>query len=176
MPVATDTVVQYLIQRRSRLLGYAWVIVGDEHAAEDIFQDVSMAAVRKCDQIDDGEHLDRWVRHAIRLKGLEVRRNRKDKAQLLSPEVLDIIEQTWTHTAYANESERMDALRRCIAQLQGTAREVVTLRYGEGMKSQAIADKLGRRVETVYKATTRAHAGLKECIERRLKAEGGHHE
>lgn len=173
MPVPSDVVVQFLIQRRSRLLGYAWVIVADEHAAEDVFQEVSMAAVRKCDEIQDAEHLDRWVRHAIRLKGLEVRRNQAKKAQLLSPEVLDIIERDWTKPARGSESEQMDALRRCIAQLTDTAREVVSLRYGQGMKSQAIADTLGRRVDAVYKTITRAHATLRQCVERRIKSEGG---
>lgn len=173
MPVPSDIVVQYLIQRRSRLLGYAWVIVADEHAAEDVFQDVSMAAVRKCDQIQDTEHLDRWVRHAIRLRGLEVRRSRAAKAQLLSPEVLDILESGWARPARGSESDRMDALRRCIAQLTDSAREVVSLRYGQGMKSQQIADTLGRRVETVYKTITRAHVTLRQCVERRIKSEGG---
>lgn len=173
MPVPSDVVVQFLIQRRSRLLGYAWVIVADEHAAEDVFQEVSMAAARKCDEIQDAEHLDRWVRHAIRLKGLEVRRSRRGKAQLLSPEVLDILEKSWAGGGTATESDRMEAMRRCIGQLSGTARQVVEMRYGQGMKSQTIADTLGRRVETVYKTITRAHTALRRCIEDRLESGRG---
>ena len=76
----------------------------------------------------------------------------------------------------ASEGDKIATTHQKLSVELGTAREVVTLRYGEGMKSQAIADKLGRRVETVYKAITRAHAGLKKCVERRLKSEGGRDE
>lgn len=168
MPVNPDIVVSTLLKDRSRLVGYAWVVVGDQHAAEDVFQDVSLAAVRKCEQIDDVAHLDRWLRHAIRLRGLELRRNRKHHALLLSPEVLDRIEEVWVSRANADTDERAEALRHCIDELTGTAREVVELRYGQGLKSGQIAEQLGKRTETVYKAITRAHAALADCIRRRL--------
>lgn len=164
--------VSTLLKDRSRLIGYAWVVVGDQHAAEDVFQDVSLAAVRKCEQIDDAQHLDRWLRHAIRLRGLELRRNRKQHAQLLSPEVLDHLETEWSAKS-GEAGERADALRHCIAELTGTAREVVELRYGEGLKSGQIAEQLGKRTETVYKAITRAHAALAKCVRARLKRQGG---
>ncbi|XAM01217.1 sigma-70 family RNA polymerase sigma factor [Phycisphaeraceae bacterium D3-23] len=173
MPISPDTVVSTLLKERSRLIGYAWVVVGDQHAAEDVFQDVSLAAVRKCEQIHDKAHLDRWLRQAIRLRGLELRRNRKRHAQLLSPEVLDHLEQEWSARASDDASDRAEALRHCIAELTGTAREVVELRYGQGLKSGQIAEQLGKRTETVYKAITRAHAALAKCVRSRLSRQGG---
>ncbi|MFI4862543.1 MAG: RNA polymerase sigma factor [Phycisphaerales bacterium JB063] len=173
MPISPDIIVATLLKDRSRLIGYAWVVVGDQHVAEDVFQDVSLAAVRKCDQIKDKNHLDHWLRHAIRLRGLELRRNRKQHALLLSPDVLDHLEQEWASRPQGDAGDRADALRHCIDELTGTAREVVELRYGGGLKSGQIAEKLGKRTQTVYKAITRAHAALAKCVAMRLGQERG---
>jgi len=171
MAISPDIIVAALLRDRSSLIGYAWSIVGDQHAAEDVFQDVSMAAVRKCDQIEDEGHLGRWLRHAIRLRGLELRRNRKRRAMLLSPEVLDHLEDEWSSRSSSDTSDRADALRHCIDQLPPAVKEVVALRYGEGLKSGQIADKLGKQNEAVYKTITRAHASLATCVNHRLLSE-----
>lgn len=173
MPIEHQAIVQYLIQRRTRLLAYAWTVVSDRHVAEDVFQDVSMAVVRKADQIEDAGHLDRWVKQAIRLRGLEIRRNRRGKAELLGSDALNMLEQAWDRAdARADDTERTDALRRCIDGLSGNARDIIELRYGQSLKPQQIAARTDRPVETIYKIITRSHHALRDCINRRLEAKG----
>jgi RNA polymerase sigma factor (sigma-70 family) len=171
MPVDPELVVKTLMQQRSQLVGYAWAVVGDPHAAEDVLQDVSMLAIRKCSEINDVDHLGGWLRHAIRLRGMDVRRSlQKAQGQLFSPEVLDALERAWDKAPTVDESERMTALRHCIGQLTGSARRIVELRYVENLPPTEIATDTNQRVETVYKAITRTHGALRECIKQRLAA------
>ena len=162
------------MQQRSDLIGYAWAVVGDPHAAEDVLQDVSMLAIRKCSEINDLDHLGGWLRHAIRLRGMDVRRSlSRQNARYLSPDALEALERAWAQSSKTSESERMTALRKCLELLKGTAREVVEMRYVRNLPPAEIAQRTGQRVETVYKAITRTHAALRDCINDRLEAEGG---
>lgn len=173
MPVSQDAIVTKLIRNRSRFIGYAWVVVGNPQLAEDIIQDVTLAAIKKADQIRDEKHLDAWLRRAIRLRGLELRRNQLGKVRLLSPEVLDLLEQANDARQDTNESERMEALRHCAEQLTDRAKETLAMRYGEDIKPAEIAQRTGRPIKSVYQMITRAHTGLRKCIGARLRAEGG---
>ncbi|MEM9346950.1 MAG: sigma-70 family RNA polymerase sigma factor [Planctomycetota bacterium] len=167
MPVTPDQIIQTIIKQRSTLIGYAWVVVGDADTAEDILQDVSLAAVKKADQIIDADHLAGWLRHAIRLRGLEIRRKQLKHARLLAPDVLDLFEKAQEHVP-ADDAERMAALRHCIPKLSDNAQKTLALRYGEGVKPGDIATQTGRSIKSVYQMITRAHASLRECVRLRL--------
>lgn len=173
MPISQDTIVTTLIRNRSRFIGYAWVVAGNPQLAEDIIQDVTRAAIKKADQIQDEQHLHAWLKRSIRLRGLELRRNQLGKARLLSPEVLDLLEQASLARHDESESDRMEALRHCAEQLTDRAKETLAMRYGEDIKPAEIADRSGRPIKSVYQMITRAHTTLRKCIGARLNAEGG---
>lgn len=173
MPISQDTIVTVLIRNRSRFIGYAWVVAGNPQLAEDIIQDVTLAAIKKADEIQDEEHLHAWLRRAIRLRGLELRRNQLGKGRLLSPEVLDLLEQASLTRQDTNESERMEALRQCADRLSDKAKATLAMRYGEDIKPAEIAERTGRPIKSVYQMITRAHTSLRKCIGDRLKAQGG---
>lgn len=174
MPVEAEQVVKVLMQQRSQLVGYAWAVVGDPHEAEDVLQDISMLAIRKCGEINSLDHLGGWLRHAIRLRGMDVRRSlNKGNTQLLNPEVLDALERAWAKTTDQGESERMTALRHCMDRLKGSARAIIEARYVKNLKPLQIAQDTGQRIETVYKAITRTHGALRDCIQQRMEAKGG---
>ena len=68
---------------------------------------------------------------------------------------------------------RRDALRQCLGKLPANDRQLVQQCYGEAESSfKTIAEKLGRPVNTVYKALNRIRRSLHQCIDRRLSAEG----
>ena len=177
MPVTPDHIIKTIIQQRSRLIGYAWVVVGDADAAEDVLQDVSLAAVKKADQIEDEAHLQGWLRQAIRLRGMELRRAKLNQARLLRPEVLDLIEQAdpgaLGNSDSDSDSERMAALRRCIELLGDRAQQTLAMRYGQDIKPAEIAEQTGRSLKSVYQMITRTHATLRQCVRERLGTDGG---
>lgn len=173
LPVPSDTIVRVLMKRRAELIGYAWVVVGDAELAEDVFQEVSVAAIRKGDEIIDAEHLVGWLYKAVRLEGLKARRGRGPKLVLLSDQALEAIEQANAAAASSMASDHLDALRECIGRLQGMPRQVLEMRYGQNLKPAQIAEDTGRKVETIYKIITRAHSALRDCVKQRLSLDGG---
>ena len=63
---------------------------------------------------------------------------------------------------------RKEALRLCLAELQDGARQIVSLRYDEGLDPAAIAARMGRSRAAVNSLLQRIREILKECVDRRL--------
>lgn len=173
MPVPQDQVVQLLLRHRGKLLGAIRAMVADEHLAEDIFQEVSVAAVSKCDEIYDVEHFSPWVRSAARLQALMALRNRNRLPRVLSDEVLDLLEPHWAKFDEQPDGDLSEALNECLERLSPYARKLIETRYVQGKRGNNLAVALKRSINTVYVALSRVHETLRECIKRRLTAEGG---
>ena len=57
-----------------------------------------------------------------------------------------------------------DALQGCLKKLTPANRELITLRYEQGLRAQAIAKTLGKSPEAVRVNLHRIRATLKSCI------------
>jgi RNA polymerase sigma-70 factor (ECF subfamily) len=62
------------------------------------------------------------------------------------------------------------AVRRCLAALSDRAREVLALRYRDGLDGAAIAERLALSLGGVKSILLRAKASLRGCIERTVRA------
>lgn len=171
MPVQTDYIVRVLMRQRAELIGYAWLVVGDPDLAEDVFQEVSVAVIRKAQEIHDADHLRGWLYQAIRLQGLKARRNQARRHQLLSSDVLEVLAEPQVDRE--TESARQIALRECVNRLQGVTRNIIEMRYGQNLKPAAIAKTTGKNIQTIYKTITRAHSALRDCVNQRIAKDGG---
>jgi RNA polymerase sigma factor (sigma-70 family) len=60
------------------------------------------------------------------------------------------------------------ALHECLQKLKGRAAEVIALRYRDGLRRTAIAERLGLSESGIKALLIRARASLRECVERRL--------
>ena len=94
MALQQDVVVQLLLKHRGKLLGAIRAMVADEHLAEDIYQEVSIAAVSKSHEIADIDHFAPWVRSAARLQALMALRNRNRLPRAYRPRCLML----WSNT------------------------------------------------------------------------------
>lgn len=170
MAIDQDLLLRTLLAERNKLLGYIGTIIPDDHLAEDIFQEVSVAAVRKQDQIESAAHLMGWLRKAARVSALEMRRNRSVHPMVFDTAVLDALEEQWHSGDEEASSDQMEMLRKCLQKLGGYPRQLIDLRYGQGISGAALAERVGRKVQTVYVALSRAHRSLAHCVENGLKA------
>ena len=62
----------------------------------------------------------------------------------------------------------MEALHHCVGRLAAPARELLQMKYAEGLTAVVIADKLCRTPDAVYQSLSRIHRALRECVEREL--------
>ena len=79
-----DSVVRLLVSERTKLLASIRAMDRDEHLAEDVFQDVSIVAVNKCEEIRDARAFPAWARQVAHYKALHILRERETPQPFLT--------------------------------------------------------------------------------------------
>ncbi len=168
MPIAQDQLIRLLIAERSKVLAYIRSIVRREHLAEDVFQDVSMLAIRKQDEIQDELHFLKWIRKASRLEALNALRRTRARELSLDDKVLDDLESQWEHYDDESGTRVSEALDQCLAALPPAAQRIIRERYESGRSVTDLAKLMGRQVDSLYVAISRIYRALSDCLVRRL--------
>jgi RNA polymerase sigma-70 factor, ECF subfamily len=176
MGMETEQLVRVLMAERNKLLAYAWSITGDFAASEDVVQEVALLAMDKGREVADEARLRVWLRRSARFKALEALRAKRRTPSPLSAEVLEKLEAHWE--PYGPPGEMSEAtvaelLRACYRKLTSQQQRLLSLRYSKGLHSGEIAAQLDMKVETVYRALTRAHRNLADCVRGELGARQG---
>ncbi len=166
MSLGPDAVVQVLLRERLRMLAVATAIVRDVHAADDIFQQVVLAALEDRSRFREPEHVLAWAVRAARHRAVDIARRRRLRP--LPDEVLDRLEARWAGSAAPARPDRVDALHRCLGKLAAPARDLLRLRYDEGLTAVAIAGRMRRTPDSVYHSLSRIYRALRECVEREV--------
>ncbi len=172
--LAESEIVRTILRERVEILSYINSFLTDPHLAEDCFQDVCAAAVSKRDFFEDATHVIRWALKVARNKAIDLARLRSRQPVVLDEDVLELLEGQWSEgmaRGTMDSTVRVQALQACLEGLTEYGRRIVDLRYVDGLKSSRIADLLGRKVESIYRALTRTHVALRECMHRRLAVE-----
>ena len=168
----TETeIVRTLLAERIRLSAAVWTVVRDTHAAEDIVQELVVKALEERQQFGEEEQLLAWARTVSRHRAIDYVRVREGRARILGEHALDLLSEDLETQPNENLAARIDALRACIDALPSKSRELISLRYTEGLRGQAVAEKLKRTRDSVYQNMSRLHKQLRACIERRLNTE-----
>jgi RNA polymerase sigma-70 factor (ECF subfamily) len=168
--------VDRLLKERARLLAYIWSIVRDGQLAEDVFQEVSLLAVRKRTEINCPAALPSWLRKAARLHALTALRRVSRTETLFSNDVLDSLDQAWDDHQDESTKVLADALQHCMARLTRRSKQIVALRYQGGLSGDQVADHLNMKVHSVYVALSRIHRSLRECMKHVIAEKGTSYE
>jgi RNA polymerase sigma-70 factor (ECF subfamily) len=159
--------VVLLLRERVKLLAYIRAIVRDDHLAEDVFQEVAVLAVRKREEIRDRRHFLAWMRLAARHRAMKLAR-RQHRYLLLDEALLDQLDEQWAEHDMSSGTDLVEALRYCVERLSPHARNLVKLRYVDGISGLRLAEVVDRRPNAVYVALSRIHRSLGDCIKQRL--------
>jgi RNA polymerase sigma-70 factor, ECF subfamily len=164
--------IEVVVRHRRMIMSYANAIVRDLYLAEDIYQEVAVIVAQKWGTLPPTEELVPWLKEVTRRKSLELLRKQKRMPMTLSEETLEMVSEKFGESA-AEEAEseadeqRYRAVENCIGKLQGSARRVITLRYGQDCVSscEEIAAQMGRSVKAIYGIMLRARLALTRCLE-----------
>jgi RNA polymerase sigma factor (sigma-70 family) len=157
-----DAVVRVLLRQRLRMAAIAAAIVRDAHAAEDVFQQVVLEALEYRSQFQDPGHVLAWSLRAVRFRAVDLARQRR--LRTVSDAVLDQLEARWSDPSDDRLADNARALQRCLGELPAAARDLLRMRYDEGLPVASIAGRLGRTVDAVYKSLSRLHRMLRDCV------------
>jgi RNA polymerase sigma-70 factor (ECF subfamily) len=172
MALHRDRVVHLLLGQRAKILAHIWSIVRDRHAAEDLFQELSILAIDRCAEIESDRHFMGWVRTAARWKALRWRERQRRQAAALDDEVLELLDGHWQAFDDTPARDLAEALRACLDRLTPNARRLVDLKYVDELAGATIAQRLGQGVRSVYTALSRVHRALSECLQQKMPQGG----
>ena len=162
-------VTQLLMKHRTELYAYLMAAVRHPHDAEDLLQDVSLAASTSWAQYRPGSPFLAWAREIARRRILDYGRKRSRRMALLEPEVLESLDAASVRLEEEQPvGPHRDALRACLTKVDGDARRILEMRYGGKADVSKIARAVGRTVQASYAILKRTKELLRECVLRRL--------
>lgn len=167
-----DTVAHLLIRERGRLYAYIWSFVHHPEMAEDVFQDVCLLAIRECQTLESEAHVLSWFRRVARQRAIDCLRRNQRAPLVLDAAVLDVLEGHWVREDSTPMSELITALKSCVDGLTSRARQIIKLRYVDGLSVGKVAEALGSQADAMYKSLWRIHRKLGECVEQRMPQDG----
>lgn len=179
MPVKFDVAAlirthQAGVWRYLRLLGCR------ESEADDLTQETFLVALKKPFEDVDRRATAAYLRKNARYLFLtSLRKNRREAATesvdgfetaaATSDGEADAADAAWDFGARDGSGEgHVEALRRCMEELDERMRQAIELRYREDRSRAEIAVALGMAEEGAKTLLRRAHEALKRCVERRL--------
>ncbi|HTL53539.1 MAG TPA: sigma-70 family RNA polymerase sigma factor [Planctomycetota bacterium] len=141
--------------------------------ADDLAQEVIVAALKYRASYNPAYDLGAWLGGIAR--NLAKRRNYDPRTVPLFDAMADELELGSADGAddsesFAGEYEvELGALRECVSETSPTNRRLIEMRYTEGMRSAAIAEKLAIQEDAVRARLMRIRRALGRCIRKKTK-------
>jgi RNA polymerase sigma-70 factor (sigma-E family) len=145
----------YVAARGQALLRFAYVLTGDQHAAEDLTQAALADAYRHWRKVSRAEHPDAYVRRVVINTHLGWRRRRSSHEHPTGEDLDGVV------ADHADAVASRDMSRRVLDGLPPRARTVLVLRYYADLDDAAIADLLRLSQSSVRATASRALAALR---------------
>jgi len=158
----------HFVAERHALLGFIYGMVRDLAAAEDILQEVWIRLAEAAEREEPIEDPARWSRGVARNLILHHWRSKRGAKVVADTELLDLVEQALTdhHDYWA---DRRQALMECVDRLPEKSKQLLQMKYEQGLSFASMAEQLGRSLESLKMALCRVRSALVECAERRLR-------
>jgi RNA polymerase sigma-70 factor (ECF subfamily) len=159
---------------RSRLYSLVLEQVGrDEALAEDLVQEVFLAALGSLDKFRGDSQLYTWLRSIAlhKIKDFYRRQAREPKPEKSSPDFdamkqLEQIGDNKPATSTVMESEEVrQSVHQALADLPKDYQEVLVLKYLKDMPVLAISEIMGRSPKSVEGLLTRARKAMRDNLE-----------
>lgn len=159
----------FLLARHERLIGaYVMTMVPNPTDADDILQDAKVVMWRNFSQFQPGSNFAAWARKVAFHQVLAFRKRKHRDRLDFSDEFLNTVaEELETSAPHLEKRER--ALNDCMAKLPGDHREVVLLRYHQGLELEEMASRLKRTTTALYRLLSRVRHVLHGCVSETLK-------
>ena len=146
---------------------YVRFLGADTTEADDLTQETFLALARGGFVERDELQTAGYIRVVARHKLLALRRKQNREVSTVELEAADSV---WAAAAGPDGSlnNYLDALRDCLGQLEGRARQAIDLHYHNQTARATIATQLDMKPDGVKTLLRRTRQILRECIERKI--------
>lgn len=164
-----DEFLRLFSQNSNRIFEFISTLVFNPADADDIFQSTCVVLWKKFDTYDPEGSFRAWACKIAYYEMLQLRRKSK-RLQAFSDEVLELLAEDMLRRSSQLQARQL-ALADCIAKLTSQDRELLEQRYYHQIPPREIASTRPGSVYKVYRALTRIHTLLRECVGRTLAGE-----
>jgi RNA polymerase sigma-70 factor (ECF subfamily) len=170
-PERVDAFVRLLGQNQRRIFLYVMALVPSWNDAEEIVQETNLVLWREFGQFELGTNFAAWSCKVAFHQVLAWRKRKQRDRLQFSPAFLEAVAEEAAATGDALE-ERARLMAGCIDKLPEAHRHMLRLRYSDGMTIDAVAARVERTVEAVYRALSRIRQAIHQCVSQTLAKEG----
>ena len=172
---AARGIIALFVANQRRIHAFIRSLIPNAADADDVLQETSITGLAKVGEGKlrlpvSSEEFVTWICTVARFECLRFCRNNKGKRLVFSEELTEQLAGRQIEQAQYLEL-RQSALRGCLQKLSAHDLTLVQNRYALNLSGKDIAERLGRPINTVYKALQRIRLQLSECIERTVRAE-----
>ena len=144
--------------------------LSDWSVADDLSQDVFIAAHRKIRQFRGESTLQTWLGGIAHNHLRNFIRKNRELALGGSEELQPLLDQQQLEQSANPEiSDQLEALRSCVAKLPENSRSLINQRYTQGLNLRDIAKESGRGYSALTMQFHRVREALAECIQLELQ-------
>lgn len=165
----SEEALKWLLEYRTELLGFIYLRVRDSHAAEDVFQSVALAIVRKAEIAKPIANFRAWIKEMARREVLYYLRSPATRRlnPLPSAEMLRVTDEVYLGQDPSPKElvEEFAALRSCLEKLPGKLRELVKQRYLDGRGYREMAEQFRQSEVAVRQSVSRGRRALMDCVQ-----------
>ncbi|MBN2211105.1 MAG: sigma-70 family RNA polymerase sigma factor [Sedimentisphaerales bacterium] len=162
--------LQLLTANHHRIYGYILSLAPVRVHADDIMQEATLIMWKKFTEFKTGSDFVSWGITIARNLILNHRKNKNNQVLHFDDQVFKNIEAR-SEGYMRNIDRRIDALKHCVKKLSSQDRLLLKLRFESEIPAKIIAERLGRKFQTIYKSLARIQGILARCIRRTMLAE-----
>jgi RNA polymerase sigma-70 factor, ECF subfamily len=158
--------VRLLTRHSSQIYGFILMLSVNRGDAEDVFQDTSVILWQKFDTYEPGTNFRAW---ACRIAFYQVQNHRRTASRLktISDEAFEAL--AADALAFVEKPDiRGEALDECLEKLAQRDRRLLEQKYFGQLSTAQIAEQRAQSTHSIYRALTRIHRQLLQCMERAL--------
>ncbi|MEM1353828.1 MAG: sigma-70 family RNA polymerase sigma factor [Planctomycetota bacterium] len=149
---------------QSRVYAYIFTLTGDREQARDVLQEVNLVIWRKAEEFEPGTNFIAWAFQIARFQVMSHRQKLARDRLVFDDELItgmaDIFSEDDPFDA------RREALASCLDRLTTNHRNLLRIRYADGLAVKDMATRLGKSANAVAKVLHRTRMALLDCIER----------
>ena len=158
---------QLLTKSQRRIYAFNLTLIANRAEAEDILQETNLILCRKAAEYDPDRHFLAWAFKIARFQTMAHMKTRSRSPLVFQEDLMEKL---------SDDAENLDgfgslqrALAQCMEKLTKRNRELIRIRYEQGMSLEDSAKELGKPKGTVSMALYRIRIALWRCVERTMK-------
>jgi RNA polymerase sigma-70 factor (ECF subfamily) len=162
--------LRLFLRHQEELRAFIGSLVRDRHMRDDILQESALVLWRKFDEYDPARSFGAWARGVTAHKIMQSFDRIKRCPLQFSPNATQAILMA-CQDSRMDISEEQEALQQCLGNLPDRSRNLVSMRYEQGLKLREIAEQTASSLDAVHKTLSRIRQLLRKCVEDRLALE-----